>query len=110
MPDGFELEFTKSVDRKTASDPLSYRIKSYTYLYHSSYGSDEIQTQPLTIDRAMVSEDGLRVRLTVNGLRELFVHELIAVGVRDKQGQPLLHREAYYTLNKIPKIGSIRQD
>ena len=110
MPDGFELEFTKPVDPKTASDPLSYRIKSYTYLYHSSYGSDEIQNQSLAIDRALVSEDGLSVRLTVDGLRELFVHELIAAGVRDKQGQPLLHREAYYTLNKIPKKGSVRQD
>lgn len=102
-PDGFELVFTQPVDLKTATDPRSYQMKSYTYTYHSSYGSDEILNRELPLEQITVSEDGTRVHLKVNDLRELYVHELIAAGVKNKAGQSLLHPQAYYTLNKIPK-------
>ncbi len=102
-PNGFELVFTKPVDPKTASDVNSYNLQSYTYLYHSTYGSDEIQKKPLVIKKAAVSQDGQRVQLHVEGLRELFVHELSAKGVRDQTGKTLLHPNAYYTLNRIPQ-------
>jgi glucose/arabinose dehydrogenase len=102
-PDGFELVFTQPVDPKTAMDPRSYQMKSYTYTYHSSYGSDEILNRELPLEQITVSEDGTRVHLKVNNLRELYVHELVAAGVKNKAGQSLLHPQAYYTLNKIPK-------
>ncbi|TWU06733.1 hypothetical protein CA54_51320 [Symmachiella macrocystis] len=102
-PNGFDLLFTKPVDRETAANVASYALKSYTYLYHSTYGSDEIQNKDLTITAAHVSDDGLRVHLQVEGLRELFVHELIAKGIRSADGESLLHPEAYYTLNRIPQ-------
>ena len=101
--DGFELLFTLPVDSVSASDPASYAMKSHTYLYHSSYGSDEIQKQNLEIRSATVSENGRRVRLVVDGLRELFVHSLEADGVRSEAGQSLLHPDAYYTLNRRPE-------
>ena len=101
-PDGFELVFTRPVEKTTAADPASYKMHSYTYLYQSTYGSDEIQNQDLVITSATVSGDGLRVRLAVNTLRELFVHELTALGIRSHDGEPLLHPHAYYTLNRIP--------
>ncbi|HQX49033.1 MAG TPA: hypothetical protein PLR25_03965 [Planctomycetaceae bacterium] len=103
QPDGFQLVFTKPVDPATASDPASYAMKSYTYLYQSSYGSDEIQNQDLAITGAIVSDDGLSVQLTVSNLRELFVHELAAPGVRSQENEALLHPYAYYTLNRIPR-------
>jgi hypothetical protein len=101
-PEGFELVFTKPVDKKLAADPASYSMNSYTYLYQSSYGSDEIQKQDLVITKATVADDGLSVRLAMTGLRERFVHELAAAGVRSLDGEPLLHPFAYYTLNRIP--------
>jgi hypothetical protein len=100
--DGFELRFTKPVDAKTASNPAAYEMSSHTYTYHSTYGSDEILKQQPTISAATVSADGLRVQLQIEGLRELFVHELTAAGVRSRDGEPLLHSPAYYTLNRIP--------
>jgi hypothetical protein len=100
--DGFELVFTKPVDTQTAEDLQSYTMNSYTYLYHSTYGSDEIQKRNLDVESATVSEDGLRVRLNIDGLRELFVHELVAEGIRSVDGERLLHPHAYYTLNRIP--------
>ncbi len=102
MRDGFELVLTQPVDVTSAADAASYECSSHTYLYHSTYGSDEIQKKPLAIEKATVSDDGLRVRLKVAGLRELFVHELVASGLRNRNGEPLLHPHAWYTLNRIP--------
>ena len=102
-PDGFELVFTLPVDPQTAGDVNSYAMNSYTYLYHSQYGSDEIQKKDLLIREALVSGDRRRVRLKIDGLRELFVHELIAAGVQSESGQALLHTDAYYTLNQRPQ-------
>jgi len=101
--DGFELLFTLPVDADSAGDPASYAMQSHTYLYHSAYGSDEIQKQDLQIRSATVSGNGRRVRLVIDGLRELFVHALEADGVRSEAGQPLLHPHAYYTLNRRPE-------
>lgn len=103
QPDGFELRFTQPVDPDTARNPDNYRMKSYTYLYHATYGSDEIQTRSLPVAVSSISADGRRVRLQVDGLRPLYVHELDASGVRSAQGDPLLHSQAYYTLNQIPR-------
>ena len=103
-PDGFDLIFTRPLDAASAGNPGSYRMKSYTYLYHEPYGSPEIDTAELKIAGALVSADGLKVTLTVENLRVGYVHELTMPGVRDAQdGESLLHAEAYYTLNRIPK-------
>jgi hypothetical protein len=102
-PDGFELAFTTEVDPATAGRVESYALKSYTYLYSNAYGSPEIDTKPLAITGATVSADRRSVRLKVDGLRELYVHELRAEGVRSAAGAALEYPDAYYTLNRIPK-------
>jgi hypothetical protein len=43
------------------------------------------------------------VRLIVDGLKAGNIHELSASGLKSADGLPLLHKEAYYTLNRIPK-------
>ncbi|GMV92403.1 MAG: hypothetical protein AMXMBFR82_21810 [Candidatus Hydrogenedentota bacterium] len=105
-PDGFTLRFTKPVDSKSAADRTSYRMSSYTFLYHQDYGSPEIDAQDLAITAASVHDDQLGVDLVVKGLRAIYVHELHAPGLRDAEGTPLLHDAAYYTLNRIPSLKS----
>ena len=100
--DGFELVFTEPVDVASAGRTDSYTMKSYTYLYSSAYGSDEIESDELRVMSATVAKDARSVRLKVAGLRGLFVHELSAKGVRSGAGSPLAHPDAYYTLNRIP--------
>ena len=100
--DGFTLRFTKAVDEESGGDVGSYVLSSYTYLYHQDYGSEEIDGKDLVISGAEVSADGMSVRLRVEVLRESYVHELIAAGVRAVDGKGLLHEDAYYTLNRIP--------
>ncbi|MHC4994028.1 MAG: DUF7133 domain-containing protein [Planctomycetota bacterium] len=102
MPDGFELTFTKPVDKKTAADPASYYMESYTYQLRSNYGGPEDDKLELAITSAVVAEDGRSVRLVVDPLRAGYVHELHLVGLRSAEGAPLLHNKAYYTLVNIP--------
>lgn len=102
-PDGFELVFTEPVDPALAASPETFTMSSYTYLYSGAYGSEEIETRAHTVTAASVSEDGLRVRVRVSGLRPLHVHELSAAGLRSVDGEPLLYPTGYYTLNRIPK-------
>jgi glucose/arabinose dehydrogenase len=101
-PDGFELTFTEPVDPRTAADPRSWRMRTYTYIYRAEYGSPEVDPTTPTIRRAVVAADGKSVRLEVGPLQPGHVHELHADGLRSAAGLPLLHPEAYYTLNAIP--------
>ncbi|MEM7306861.1 MAG: hypothetical protein AAF682_09330 [Planctomycetota bacterium] len=102
-PDGFELTFTRPIDPATAEDPSALRMESYTYRLHASYGSAEMETQELDVVEARPSEDGLTLRLKVDGLRAGYVHELHLPELRSADGQPLLHDDAYYTLIEIPE-------
>ena len=102
-PDGFELKFTQPVDRDTAGDVRSYSMPTYTYIFQESYGSPEVDHVDCEITGAVVSPDGLSVRLTVDKLHEGHVHELHLDGVKSAQGKPLWHPVAYYTLNYIPE-------
>ena len=102
-PDGFELTFTQPVNPATASDLKSYAMTSYTYIYQSAYGSPEVDASTPTITSATVAPDNKSVYLKVDGLKAGNIHELTSAGVKSADGQPLLHKEAYYTLNRIPK-------
>jgi hypothetical protein len=102
-PDGFELVFTRPVDRFSAERVDSYRMLRYTYPLHSRYGGEEVDTQEVVVRRAEVSPDGLRVRLVCDGLQRFYVHELHYSGVRSAEnGSAPWHDRAYYTLNAIP--------
>lgn len=102
QPDGFEIEFTQPVDKKTAEDIDSYFGRSYIYKYHPVYGSPTINEEKLTIKGVKVSDDGLHVRVVVDNLRQYYLHEIMVTGIKSKEGLPVLHNTAYYTLNNIP--------
>jgi cytochrome c551/c552/glucose/arabinose dehydrogenase len=102
MPDGFEVEFTKPINKATASDFENYQVRSFIYKYQPVYGSPIVDEKFLTVKGLKVSDDGLKVRLLVDGLREHFIHELKAEGVKDSDEKMLLHNTAYYTLNNVP--------
>jgi uncharacterized cupredoxin-like copper-binding protein/glucose/arabinose dehydrogenase len=99
---GFELEFTKPVNKKEAVDVDHYHVTGFTYSYHKKYGSPIIDQQDCEVVKAAVSADGLVVRLYIRGLREGYVHQLDVKSVKSKSGEHLLHNVGYYTLNNIP--------
>ncbi len=99
QPDGFELTFTEPIDPETAGKVESYGLKTFTYIFQGAYGSPEVDQTTPKITRVTVGADRKSVRLVVDGLQEGHVHDLTATGVRSADGQPLLHPQAYYTLN-----------
>lgn len=100
--DGFIVEFTKRVDPKTAADPTSYAMSTFTYKYHKKYGSPIEDQQATRITKVELAEDGLSAKLSVEGMRLGFIHQLVAAGVRSRSGEDLLHNTGYYTLNAVP--------
>jgi cytochrome c551/c552 len=102
MPDGFEIEFTLPVDKAKAEDLASYNGRSFIYKYHAVYGSPTINEEKLAIKGVKVSDDGMKVRVVIDNSRQFYIHELNVEGIRSKDGVPVLHPVAYYTLNNIP--------
>jgi hypothetical protein len=100
-PDGFTLNFTQPVEARTALDSSSYSLQTYCYIYQSSYGSPEVDQTTPVIESITLADDAKSVRLKISGLQRGHVHELHADGVRSQTGLPLLHAQAYYTLNRL---------
>lgn len=104
MPDGFEIEFTREVNRKTAEDLASYSVQSFIYKYHPVYGSPTVNTKKLKVLGVKVSADGMRARIIVDGLRKYYIHQVNIPGITAKENSAsLVHATAYYTLNNIPE-------
>lgn len=102
-PEGFTLTFTAPVDPATAGDPASYAMDTFTYIYQAEYGSPVVDETRAKVTAAAVSPDRKSVRLKVDGLVRGHIHHLKANSVKSADGDPLLHPEAWYTLNEIPR-------
>lgn len=98
-PKGFKLTFPQAIDPVTAAAPESYTLSSYTYLYSSAYGGEEIDNRKHDVTISDVSERSLV--LNVDELRPTYVYELQAKGIRSIAGEALVHPDAYYTLNTL---------
>lgn len=105
-PHGFKITFTKPVTAATGNDPASYKMSTFTHIYHQSYGGPEVdQTTPI-IKSAQLSPDGLVAHITLDKLIIGHVHEFHLDALRDTDGEALLHKDAYYTVNAVPSDGS----
>ncbi len=99
--DGFELTFTKPIDKATAID-ASFKMDAYTYIYQKAYGSPEVDKLNPTVTVTGVADDGKSMTIKVEPMTKGHVHDLHAEGLKSSEGIGLLHNVAYYTLNEIP--------
>src|SRR5262249_34588646 len=99
---GFDLTFTKPLDPSTADNLKAYGLLSFTYNYWSTYGSPEVDRRGEKVQSVQLSMDRKTGSLSVESLRRGRVYELHLEGVKSADGDPVLHPEAYYTLNEIP--------
>ncbi len=103
MPDGFEIDFTLPIEKKSAEDLASYTVSSFIYKHHPVYGSPPVNKEDLKIKGVKLSEDGKKLRIVLDGLRPYYVHELNLDGIRSASDFfSLIHPRVYYTLNSIP--------
>ena len=102
-PRGFEVSFTKPVDETTGADPASYALSTFTHIYHGAYGGPEVDRTTPVVQSVSLSEDGLRATLELDGHVLGHVHEFDLAALRSRDGEELLHRDAYYTVNRVPR-------
>ncbi len=108
MPDGFEITFTKPVDKKQAADISSYKVESFIYKYQAVYGSPPQNTQQCPVKGVKLSADGLTARIIVSNLRQYYIHKITLQGIRETENSfSLIHPTCYYTLNQIPAGGKL---
>ena len=67
-----------------------------------TYGSPEIDRQENAITAIKLSDDGKTVSLTVPKRAKEHVFHLRVKGLTTPEKEPLLHADAYYTMNDVP--------
>ena len=102
-PEGFKVTFTKPVDQTTGASPASYAITAFTHPYHAGYGGPEIEKHQPAVKAVELADDGLSAKLTLEKLDQGFVYEIDVAELRSRDKDEPLHRNAFYTVNEIPK-------
>ena len=107
---GFELTFTKPVDKESAEAIDGFDVWQYKYKFHKIYGSPEFDHEGkkdsftvINVKGATVSKDGLKVSLRLDGQKSGYVTAVRGLDIRSEAGAKLWHDTFYYTLNRIPK-------
>ena len=101
--DGFEIEFTLPADLAKIKNASNYNVNSFTYKYHSEYGSPVILNRERKIIGIIPSADGRKVKLVLDSVIEGHIHEIKISNIESQEKQSLLHNTAYYTMNIIPE-------
>jgi hypothetical protein len=114
---GVYVTFAEPLDAKTATDPESFGVEIWNYLYSSNYGSPELSLlhperkveqgkpnrDPLKVTASKLSPDGRTVFLAIEGMR--VVHQMkITWDIDSKDGRHLrgeLHN-SIHVLGKDP--------
>ncbi len=105
-PDGFDVRFTLPVDADIARRPESWKMGTFTHIYHQGYGGPEVDATVPEVLSVTVAPDGLSARLVLNQLLRGHVHEFDLAALRSADGTALLHDDAYYTVNEVPSVRS----
>lgn len=102
-PKGFDLRFTKPVDSVTGEDLKTYKVSTFTHIYHAGYGGPEVDQTTPVVKAVKLSPDGLGATLELGELKRGHVHEFDLGALRSRDKEALLHRHAYYTVNEVPE-------
>ena len=106
---GLELTFTRPVDASAAPNVENYAVRQFTYLYHETYGSPEIDhdgkkdsSTGILVKKAILSPDQRKVQLSLDGAKTGFVTWVRCADVLSATGELLWHDTFYYTMNQVP--------
>lgn len=109
LKDGFELTFTQPVDKELGNDAESFSVEQFNYEHHPGYGSDIYDhnhkqgvASEIEVVSAKLSDDALKITVTMKGLREGFVTGF-KLDLQNTEKKPLREKQFWYTLNQFPK-------
>ncbi len=98
---GFDLTFTRPVDKSLAGNPENYQLQRYYYEYHIDYGSDRMDMTDLNVKAINISEDGKTVSLTLSEILPGFVYDLAIQNVKSEKGVILKNNRLFYNANQV---------
>jgi hypothetical protein len=102
-PSGFDLTFTKPVNRGSAGQANAYAFRHFYYKYDRAYFAPTLGTGAEEVSEVKISGDGRTVSLQLPGLLTHHLYEVTLNGIKAADGSDLLHSTAYYTLNRLAK-------
>ncbi len=105
LPNGFELRFTQPLAIKSQLTPEDLIVKQWFYHPNERYGGPKYDESQLRASRISVATDRRSIRAIVPGLQEGYVVYLrLNEDLKSALNKPLWTSEAWYTLNRIPKL------
>lgn len=100
-PSGFELYFTRPVEREQLEDESLYSVAQWRYIPTPDYGGPKVDEERLVVSEAFAGPGGNSVFLIVPGLKPgRCVH--LRADPTSADGRRMWSPEAWYTLNEIP--------
>jgi len=106
-PQGFDLTFTRPVNRDLAENPANYQFTRYYYEYHQEYGSPRMDEQSVPVKDIRISDDGKKVSLVLTDMVPGYVYDLQIDSLSSTEGVVLQNRRLFYTLNNLPTTDAI---
>lgn len=104
---GFDLTFTRPVDREAASQLTNYTLRHYYYDYYKKEPSEPVDTsiqldvQDVPVSSISISGDGKTVSLTLPEVKAGYIYELKLNGIRSAKGRELENTLICYTVNRL---------
>lgn len=102
IPKGFQLTFVRPIDPVRAADPANYTLVGYTRHWKGAYATPDSGRHTVAFESATVSNDGRRVSLVTDELREGYVYEL-NLGPIAGDSTTLFPASAHYTYHRKAK-------
>ncbi len=98
---GFDLTFSKAVNREQAQKISEYQFSHYFYEYSQRYGSPQMGVTPVVVKTVTVSEDGKTVSIGLGGIVARQIYQLDFAGLKSEDGMPMSHGMLCYTVQRL---------
>ena len=69
----------------------------------TGYGGPEVDLNNPVVKSVKIATDGCSATIVLSKLKTGYVHEFDLGALRDRDKGELLHHNAYYTVNEVPK-------
>ena len=100
---GFQLTFTKPIDKKEAVKVGNYSLRHFELAWHAGYGTSPSKSETVVPKSIRVSDDGRQVTLVLPELKVNRVYELHTSNLTAIDGSKIANPTAFYTLNRLRK-------
>jgi hypothetical protein len=103
-PGGFLFTLTRPLDATAIPPAGEWKIRRYSYMYHSTYGSPQVGLTRISPETIELREGGRQLWCAIPDIRgEGTVYEFTLPPLRAADGTKLLNTLVCYTVNSVPR-------